>query len=100
MQFYFTEAADSFYLMNSDQEAFIIDHDFAQYDTLVISSEYKRKDVYILSGDPIHLMDKIRAGSIWPVMLPGVSSFKGHNLFTDPSGVVQEISYRRAYWGV
>lgn len=99
-QFYFTEAADHFYLMNSDYEAFIIDHSFAQYDTLIMSSEYKMKDVFIVSGTPVHLMDKIRAGSIWPVMFPGENSFKAHNLFESSPGIFQEISYRHAYWGV
>lgn len=73
-------------------------------DVLYFSSEQNDKYLYIQRGmDQIQVADKITAGSVWPILFPGVNTLKVDGVVVT-LGVRNmdwaEISHRPAYWGV
>jgi hypothetical protein len=67
-------------------------------DELQFSSEYGRKQLYLFRDpDTIHLMDKVAAGSVWPLIFPGKNV-----LYFSPLGNTDwlELKYLSAYWGI
>lgn len=71
---------------------------FLADDILIFSSEYNDKFLYLVRDlEEIHLADKISAGSVWPIIFPGVNTFS----FDEPAGLSWTlIEYRPTYWGV
>lgn len=71
---------------------------FLSGDVLYMSSEFSNKYLYILrSGDPIHLIDRLQSGSIWPIIFPGVNEF-----YLDDAANFNwdSLQFYAAYWGV
>lgn len=71
-------------------------NNFLVGDQLFISSEDHNRYVYIVrGGNTYHIANKVDAGSVWPVMFPGVTTFQRTAGFDWNS-----ISYRTAFWGI
>lgn len=70
---------------------------FAIGDELHFSSEYGQKLVYHDKASPVYLMDKVEAGSVWPMIFPGPNT-----LYFLPIANFDwlELKYYAAYWGV
>lgn len=109
IDFQFINSEDHFGLYPTNGGTFIIDYDFESFDTLFISSEYNNRYVYVIrfvDDDPvtIYLNDKIRPGSVWPIMLPGETHVRLKGPFEYDVdyfvAVTTEIRYKTAYWGV
>lgn len=67
-------------------------------DTLVISSEYTSRNVYLVRGaTTIPLMDRISATSTWPIIFPGSNEF---DVYDKIRFNWSYISYFPAYWGL
>jgi hypothetical protein len=100
------EASVNIHDPNDDTWAFEVTPDggFLVGDVLHFSSEKNDKYLYIQRGaNQIHVADKITAGSVWPILFPGVNTLKidgvtvvgaGYNVNWDA------ISHRPSYWGV
>lgn len=71
---------------------------FLNGDVLHFSSEYNNKYLYLVRGaTTIHLGDVIAAGSIWPILFPGINTIR----FLSSTGMAwATISYYPTYWGV
>jgi hypothetical protein len=71
---------------------------FVAGDALYFSSEQNNKYLYMVRGGTVtHLVDKIVAGSHWPVIFPGTNTLDITNY---ASYTWSEMSYRHAFWGV
>lgn len=70
---------------------------FKTNDVLYFSSEFQNRQIYIVrSGATIHLVDKINAGSSWPVLFPGENDYQiSTNAFT-----WNYLTYYQTFWGV
>lgn len=115
----FTSAAGGFSIKEFKDSGwyFSVDYIFEAGDQLFFSSEEGNKYFYIrrlgpppvvwTPGGPvttnagpvmntIHLLDRVKAGSIWPVIRPGFNPFYfSHTTFTEVAG-----SHRHTYWGI
>lgn len=71
---------------------------FAVNDELYFSSEMSSKFLYMVRGSTTtHLIDKIQADSIWPVIFPGSNTFH----FVDIAKFDwEDVHYSTAFWGV
>ena len=82
---------------------FSIDYEFEAGDHLYLSSEYNNRYLYVVKGfddSTVHLTDKVVAGSVWPMMLPGENEVKFHAPFESfTEGVIVTLTYRTSYWG-
>ena len=72
--------------------------DFRAGDVLYFSSETSNKYLYMTrAGATYHLIDRILAGSVWPIIFPGENKF----FFLEPATFDWEyFEYYPAYWGV
>lgn len=69
---------------------------FLTGDRVFMSSEDNDKQLYIVRGGvTYHLANQILAGSVWPIMFPGTTTFS-----ITPNFDWESISYRTAYWGI
>lgn len=104
MTYQTTEATDVFSVYTNDNEGFNVDFDFPDNSVIIFNSDYKNKELYTFPADSFptitHLMDKIRPGSIWPMLMPGETVIKPYAPFVPPSGDIVSIEYKEAYWGV
>jgi hypothetical protein len=67
-------------------------------DVLTVSSERMKRFVSINRGGvTLSQANKVSAGSLWPVIFPGLNEFYS-NLEAEVTW--DEVSYRNAYWGV
>lgn len=65
-------------------------------DVLFFSSEDLDRHIYITrGGSTIHLAHKIKAGSNWPMIFPGLNEFVITN-----NWLMINLTYREAHWGV
>jgi hypothetical protein len=79
---------------------FRLNYDFGAGVNLYISSELRKKTVYITKDSgatTVYLADKMTSSSIWPVMLPGVNRFV---IETEAGITVQTLDYLPTFWGV
>lgn len=67
-------------------------------DRLVLSSDFKDRQLYVLrSGTKYQIGDWIAAGSVWPIIFPGLNTFS----FTHAAQLAwNACSYYPTYWGV
>lgn len=74
------------------------DGGFLDGDVLHFSSDPNDKKLYIVrAGSVIHLADKIVAGSVWPILFPGINRF----FLIFPENIQwTAISYFPTFWGV
>lgn len=80
---------------------FIINYTFSAGDILFFSSEDGNRYIYVVrtsagGSTTTHLTDKVALNSIWPIMVPGLTTIG----FSTPNFVLTEVSYRTAYWGI
>ena len=71
---------------------------FASGDVLHISSEFRNKQLYMIrSGVTTHLMDRLDATSVWPIIFPGVNSFHFVQVATFDWNYLR---YDHSHWGI
>lgn len=103
MEVVFTEAAASFTIQDVETDPewkFKVTPSggFLTGDTLYISSDYSNRSVHtVRSGITTHLLDKVEASSVWPIIFPGQNSFHFVNIASIDWNYV---TYDAAYWGV
>lgn len=76
--------------------SFEINYAFKTDDVLTLANEPSGLELYVeRSGGITHLADKVKAGSLWPIIFPGSNNFRC------PFYPVtwESISHYRTYWG-
>jgi hypothetical protein len=69
---------------------------FISGDIIGLSSEDHNRYITVeRSGQVIHLAHKVHAGSVWPYMFPGLTTFKIKEGFS-----YTQIKFKSAYWGL
>lgn len=112
MQFSFTMVVDKLTLSNSPYWYFTLaGYSFAATDKLTIDSTYGEKTVYATrsSGIQVLLLDKIVAGSTWPILFPGTTQFKikaerqtngVYNTLVQTACSLTAASHTQTYWSI
>jgi hypothetical protein len=69
---------------------------FVSGDRIFIDNSGSTSQVYVMRGGvPVHLMDKIRPGSVWPTIFPGDNNFTIARYFK-----LESVSWFSSYWGI
>lgn len=85
-------------LSSSPNWKFQLSGSYSSGDVIYLSSEYSNKYIYKINGGvTTELADKIKPGSIWPVIFPGLNSFHIPQI---ASIDLDDLRYYPSYWGV